>query len=230
MVNGKYLDFFFPRFCLVCGRRLKKDEQIVCLHCNIHLPRTDFFSHLDDNPVLRLFFSEKGVKRAASFMYHVPGTDSANIVYSMKYFGSYSACRKIGKLIAYEAKESGFLDDVDVIVPIPLTWDREIGRGYNQTYQISRGIGDVTGIKVLRYALVRRRFEMSQTKLSAVERYMNVADAFVLRDEEAVRGKHILLVDDVITTGATTLSAARQLLNVEGTTVSIVSLGYAGRV
>lgn len=228
MVNATCLDFFFPRYCPVCGKRLLRDEKLICLHCNIHLPRTDHFLHIDDNPVLRLFLSEQRIKRAASFMHHGSGTDSANIVYSMKYHGSYSACRKMGRLIALEAKDSGFFEGIDVIVPVPLTWERESQRGYNQTYHMAKGISDVTGIKVLPHVLIRKTFDESQTKLSAIDRYENVSDAFLLRDRDVVKGKHVLLLDDVITTGATTLASARQLLIAENTVVSILSLGFAG--
>lgn len=223
------LDFFFPRHCLVCGKRLKKDEHFVCLHCNIHLPRTNHFSHLDDNPVRELFLAEDRIKQAASFMFHVTGENSAKIVYSMKYHGDYSTCRKMGRLMAEETIESGFYDDIDMIVPLPLTWKREKMRGYNQTYHLAKGIADVIGKNVYRSILLRKKFMDSQTKLTAIERIINVADAFLLRDAERIRGKHVLLVDDVITTGATTISAARQLLKGENTTVSILSLCYAGR-
>lgn len=223
------LDFIFPRFCLVCGKRLKKDENLVCLHCNIHLPRTDHFSHLEDNPVKQYFVSEERIIRAASFMYHRSGTDSANIVYSMKYHDNRKGCRKMGRLIAYEAKESGFFDDIDIIIPIPLTLSREHRRGYNQCYHIAKGISDVTGLPVLRHILLRNTFQESQTHLSLHQRIENVVGAFTLRDAETIRGKHILIVDDVITTGATTMYSARELLKAEGTTVSIISLAYAGQ-
>lgn len=229
MVHGTYLDFFFPRYCPMCGKRLQRDEELVCLHCNIHLPRTGYFSKFDDNPALRLFLSEPRIKRAAALMYHGTGTDSAQIVYSMKYHGSYSACRKMGRLIAYEAEQSGFFDGIDYIIPIPLTRERECHRGYNQTYHIAKGVSDVTGIKVLRSVLLRKDFTESQTRLTVSERYRNVENAFQLRDAETIKGKHVLLLDDVITTGATTMASARQLLKAEDTVVSIVSVGFAGR-
>lgn len=227
MIN--VLEFLFPRFCLVCGKRLKKDERIVCLHCNIHLPRTDHFSHLDDNPVKRYFVSEDRIVQGASFMYHRSGTDSANIVYSMKYHDNRNGCRKMGRLLALEVKASGFFDDIDLIVPVPLTLKREHHRGYNQCYHIAKGIADITGLPVLRHVLLRHTYHGSQTHLSLHQRIDNVADVFALRDAETIKGKHVLLVDDIITTGATTMSSARQLLKAEGTIVSIISLGYAGK-
>lgn len=220
----RLVDFLFPRYCPVCGERLRRDEGLMCLSCNVHLPRTGYFEKNDNNPVIKKYSHEPRIKKAASFLFHHSGSDNAHIVYSMKYFGNYAACEKMGRIMALETQPSGFFDGIDAVIPIPLSFFREYRRGYNQSYHLAKGISSVTGIPVLRNVLMRRHFESSQTKLDVQEREANVKFAFSLRDPRQIEGKHVLLVDDVITTGSTTMSAAEIVLQAEGTTISIVSL------
>ena len=132
---------------------------------------------------------------------------------------------QMGRLMALDLSESDFLNTVDCIVPIPLTRMRELSRGYNQSEMLARGFSSVTGLLVVVDAVVRRHFHQSQTHLRYQDREKNVDDAFALVDASLIAGKHVLLVDDIITYGSTMRACAKEVLKAEGTTVSILSLG-----
>ena len=147
--------------------------------------------------------------------------------YGAKYDGRADIVMDLGKMLADEM--NGFFDDIDCIIPVPISIRRMMQRSYNQSDMIARGISKVTGLPIERHAVIRRHFDKSQTHLTRDERIKNVDDVFVLKDADALRGKHVLLVDDVITTGATTISCANQILKAENVKISILSLGYASK-
>ena len=221
------LDFFFPRMCPVCGNRLELDEHPLCLRCNMDMPRTMFWEHPYDNPLARMYWGKIPVEKAAAYFYFVPKAGTAQMVYGAKYHGRGNIAIELGEMLADEMK--GFFDDFDCIVPVPVTIKRKMKRGYNQSDMIAQGISNVTGIPIERHTVIRRHFDKSQTHLTRDERILNVDDVFVLKDADSVKGKHVLLVDDVITTGATTISCAKQILKAENVKISILSLGFASR-
>ena len=221
------LDFFFPRMCPVCGNRLELDEHPLCLRCNMDMPRTMFWEHPYDNPLARMYWGKIPVEKAAAYFYFVPKAGTAQMVYGAKYHGRGNIAIELGEMLADEKK--GFFDDFDCIVPVPVTIKRKMKRGYNQSDMIAQGISNVTGIPIERHTVIRRHFDKSQTHLTRDERILNVDDVFVLKDVDSVKGKHVLLVDDVITTGATTISCAKQILKAENVKISILSLGFASR-
>lgn len=226
MFNNKFLDFFFPRMCPVCGNRLELDERPLCLKCNIGLPRTLFWEHPYDNPMARMYWGKIPVERVAAYFYFKPKSGPASLVYDVKYHGRANIAVELGEMIADEME--GFFDGVDCIVPLPISIRRRIKRGYNQSEMVARGISNILKIPVEKHAVIRKRFVRSQTHLTREERQENVTDVFQLKDADALCGKHVLLIDDVITTGATTISCAEQILKAQGVKVSILSLGYAG--
>lgn len=221
------LDFFFPRMCPVCGARLELDERPLCLKCNIGLPRTMFWEHPYDNYMARIYWGRIPVEKVAAYFYFRPKSGSANMVYGVKYHGRGSTAVELGEMLADEME--GFFDGIDCIVPLPISIKRRMKRGYNQSDMIVRGISNVLHVPVERLAVIRRSFKRSQTHLTREERMENVSDVFQLKDADALRGKHVLLVDDVITTGATTISCAEQILKAGDVKVSILSLGFAGK-
>lgn len=229
MVNckWKWLDFFFPRKCPVCGNRLELDEHPLCLKCNIGLPRTMFWEHPYDNPMAKMYWGKIPVEKVAAYFYFRPKSSVASLVYGVKYHGRANIAVELGEMLVDEME--GFFDDIDCIVPLPISIKRRMKRGYNQGDMIARGISKATGIPVVRYAVIRKSFERSQTHLTREERRENVSGVFVLKDADALKGRHVLLVDDVITTAATTISCAEEILKAEGVKVSILSLGYAGK-
>ena len=221
------LDLLAPRLCVVCGRRLSLSEQVLCAACNMHLPRTAFQHDPYNNVMARLFWGVFPVERAAALFYFEAGSPPSNILYDLKYHDHPEIGVEMGRLLAREFAEAGFFDGIDLIVPVPLARNRQRHRGYNQSCCIAEGISSATGLPVCKGALRRTKFKKSQTQMGRWERQENVADVFRLVDADAVRGRHLLLVDDVVTTGATMTACARELLTAGDVRLSLLSLGFA---
>jgi len=222
----RLLDFLSPRTCVICGNRLAPSERTLCSGCLMQLPRTRFHLHPDDNPMVRLFWHLSPVRRATAFIHFYPHTDTAEIIYRLKYHHHPDAAVDIGRLMASELQPDGFFDGVDLLVPVPLSRKRIRQRGYNQTEQLARGISALTNIPVDTQTLRRQHFHQSQTRLSRFERRENVKDMFVLHDAISLQHKHVLLIDDVCTTGATLIACANAMRQVEGITISVLALGF----
>lgn len=220
------LDVVAPRFCVVCHHRLSVSEQVICAACNLHLPRTYFCQHPLDNMLARLFWGIIPVERAAALFYYEAGSQTANILYDLKYHDHPEIGNVMGRMIAREFSEAGFFEGIDVIVPVPLSRSRQFWRGYNQSLELARGISNVTGIPVARNAIRRLRFNKTQTHLGHTDRRENVDGVFQLKDATLIEGRHVLLVDDVITTGATMTSCAQELLKANNVRLSLLSLGF----
>ena len=223
----RLLDLLAPRLCVMCGRRLSLSEQVLCAVCNLHLPRTGFQYHADDNVMARLFWGVIPVERAAALFYYEASSGASNILYDLKYHDKPEVGVEMGRLLANEFAETGFFDGIDVIVPIPLARKRQRQRGYNQSRCLAEGISQATGIAVNSHVVRRTCFVKSQTRLRRWERQENVEGVFELKDSTSVSGRHILLVDDVVTTGATMTACARELLKAGGVRLSLLALGFA---
>ena len=223
---NSFLSLLFPHCCVVCGRPLAKGEECLCIMCNINLPRTNY--HLwKDNPVERLFWGQIPLERATSFFFYRKGSDFRQILHQLKYGGKKEVGIIMGRYMAAELSDSGFFEGVDVIIPIPLHKKKQQIRGYNQSECIARGIAAVTGITVCVELGGRRMIKKTQTRKSVFERWENVDGIFELNHADSLTGKHILIVDDVLTTGATTIACASRLAEVEGTRTSVLTLAMA---
>lgn len=223
---SSFLSLLFPRCCLVCGRPLAKGEECICTMCNINLPRTNY--HLqENNPVERLFWGKVPLERATSFFFYRKGSDFRQILHQLKYGGRKELGATMGRYMASELLPSGFFKGIDVIIPVPLHKKKQQLRGYNQSEWIVRGIAVVTGISVNTESIIRRKNTETQTRKSAFERWENVDGIFELHSSEPLQGKHVLVVDDVLTTGATTVACASALMEVQGIRISILTLAVA---
>ena len=223
---SRVLDLISPRQCPVCGDRLGVDERLLCTRCNVRLPRTGFAASPYDNEMARRLWGLMPVERAAALIYYETGAESAHLIWQLKYGGNAEACRQMGFLVGEELLVQGFFDDIDLIVPVPLTPDRERFRGYNQSTELSRGISEATGLSVVSSAVVRTKFSCSQTQKRGRDRLENVRDAFKLADVTAVAHKHVLLVDDVLTTGATLVSCSSEIMKADDGRISVLTLGF----
>ena len=148
------------------------------------------------------------------------------MIYDIKYHDQKEQGELIGQIMVERHQPYGFFDDIDAIVPLPITKKRNWMRGYNQSYQVARGISMETGIPVYNDVVERTHFTKSQTHQTAMVRRINVRDAFQLVKAEKIKGKHLLLIDDVVTTGATIISCAQELAKAEGVRISVLSIGY----
>ncbi len=222
-----FLSLLFPRICYGCGEHLLRNEKLICTKCYVSIPRTDF--HLqEDNPVSRLFWGRCRIEKAAAFSYYTKGSRVRKIIHAIKYDGVKELGEEMGKIYGEALMENGFFNDIDVLVPVPLHPVRQRKRGFNQSELICNGISKVAAIPVNTSVLKRVSFSGTQTKRSRYDRWLNVEGIFRINDTESLCfiGKHILLVDDVITTGSTIESCVEELSKIDDIRVSVIALGY----
>lgn len=220
------LDFFFPRYCLMCNRPLEPDEKTICLDCNIGLPRTSLWFTPKDNHLAKRFYGKVVVDKVASYVYYYSHSHTADIVYAFKYHNEPYTAVSMGRFMGLEIGMTDFFNDIDCLIPVPLNKKRLRQRGYNQSERLAHGISKVTGIEVVNKAIIRKVYTVSQTQMDAYERQDNMDNVFALtKHADKIKGKHCLLIDDVITTGAITAACARTLLQVSDVKVSILSFG-----
>ena len=216
-----FVHLFFPRQCAVCGAILQEGEEGICMKCNMDMPRTNY--HLrKDNPVERMFWGKIPLEHATSCFFYHKGSDFRRILHQLKYGGRKDLGEVMGRRI-------GYLKNIimDVIVPVPLHPRKRKMRGYNQSECIARGVSAVTGIPMDTASVARMRHTETQTRKSSYERWENVDGIFCLRRADAFARKHVLIIDDVLTTGATTTACADALKEVEGVRISVLTLAVA---
>ena len=221
-----FISLLFPRICYGCGNHLLRNESLICTECYVVIPRTGYHT-VKDNPVAQLFWGRCLIEKAAAFSFYNKGSRIRNLIHNLKYKGIKEIGFELGKIYGLSLKSSGFTDDIDLIIPVPLHPSKKRIRGFNQSELISAGISEVTGIEVDATSLSRTTASETQTRRSRYERWTNVEGIFRISDPDVLRGKHVLLVDDVITTGSTIESCANELLRVEGLKVSAVALAFA---
>lgn len=214
---------FFPRNCTGCGKVLLLKENLICLPCIGKLPLTN--SHLEkDNLVERIFWGRITIEKACSFVYFKQDGIVQNIMHHFKYKGKKDIGNVFGALFANELIDSEFISSIDLIVPVPIHAKKRAIRGYNQSDHIAEGLSKGLNIpwngKVVKKVIDTE----SQTKKKRYERWKNVEKVFKVLDPEFIQGKHILLIDDVLTTGSTLEACGNSILKVTGTKVSIATI------
>lgn len=222
---SRIIDMIAPRQCAICGQRLTISEQAICGVCNMRLPRTDYFLSPHDNEVARLLWGQIPVEHCASWFHYAPGSEVAHMIHNAKYYQHPELCETLGELLATEVKDTGFFNGIDLLVPVPLTARRRRQRGYNQSECIARGIGNTTHLPVESRAVKRLFFGGSQTGKDRFQRRENVEEAFSLVRPDLIAGRHLLVIDDILTTGATVTSCARELLKTPDVKISVLTLG-----
>jgi ComF family protein len=221
-----FISLLFPRLCYACGNHLLRNENLICTECYVIIPRTGY--HTDpNNPVAKLFWGRCLIEKAAAFSYYNKGSRIRRLIHNMKYRGIKDIGYELGRIYGLSLKESGFTDDIDMIIPVPLHPSKKRVRGFNQSESICDGLSAASLLPVNLSALARVNVSETQTKRSRYDRWTNVEGIFMVKDPDAVSGKHILLVDDVITTGSTIESCTNELLRIEGVRVSVVALAYS---
>ncbi len=221
-----FLALFYPNLCLACDQRIPPSNDVICIPCQYHLPKTKF--HLErENPFTEHFWGRIPIDAGASFYHFTKGGRTQHLIHKLKYQGKIQVGIKLGQRYGRTLKESPFFQNVELIVPVPLHSRREKERGYNQSALFAQGLSYSLEIPWSKDALIRPRGTTTQTKKTRLERFANVSTAFQVKDEKAIRGKHILLVDDVMTTGATLEACAIKLLEVEGVKISLATIAFA---
>lgn len=230
------INLFLPRYCAVCGDRLPADDHVLCSRCIDRYYWGGVYEDFVDNPMTRSLYGQVKVERANALFRYVPHGHLAQMIYMLKYGNRPDVALFLGQWAARQLMTKGFFNGIDIIVPVPLTDKRLRWRGYNQSELLAKGIGNLTGIPVATGVVRRQSFQVSQTHLRHWERKHNVETAFRLVNAGPVKGKHVLLVDDVFTTGATMTACAKTLagdflsvdLLQQPTRVSVLTMALAG--
>lgn len=217
------LNFFFPDLCVVCKEKLAENEKHLCLNCLINLPKTSNRNE-QDNKLEQFFAGRFPFERIASFAHFVKGGSMQQIIHELKYKNNPQIGEFIGRLCGEELAASAFISTIDYIVPVPLHPKRQKQRGYNQSLEVAKGISQITDIPVNSENLIRTVNNVSQTQNSRFDRWKNVENIFTVTDPDVFKRKHILLIDDVVTTGSTLESCAKEVLKCHGSKLSIFAL------
>ncbi|MDR1582126.1 MAG: ComF family protein [Prevotellaceae bacterium] len=216
----------FPDFCEVCGTPLVQGERYICLSCLYKIPRTKFWEK-EDNDIEKLFWGRVNIEHACSLFYFRKGSDYRPVIHKLKYKGKYNIGLRLGEELGVHLADSSLYKDINMLVPVPLHPAKEQMRGYNQSEYIAYGISNIMNLPVEKRNLIRTVYTETQTRKNAAERWENVQSVFDVRNKSGLDGKHILLVDDIITTGSTIEACTSTILNNCTCKVSIASIGYA---
>lgn len=217
----------FPNLCVACKRPLVSGETSICLHCLYAVPRTHYALR-PDNPIEQLFWGKVEVQKATAWGYFAKGGTLQALLHALKYKNQPQVGRVLGRQFALE--NAAWLQDIDVLLPVPLHQKRLRDRGYNQAACIAQGMVEKIAIPIEYEALVRKIPTQTQTQKRVYERWENTTDAFGVLPQAIGRlqGKHVLLIDDVITTGATLAWAATALKKqIPDITISIAAIAAA---
>lgn len=220
------VNLLFPRVCAACGNVLLEGEDSVCTTCRFLLPKTGYENN-PDNPLAQMFYGQMPFNAVTAEFFFSKTGKVQHLIHGLK----YHHCRENGIFLGQEIGKSLLkapdYQGIDFIIPIPLHPKKEKLRGYNQSLVIAEGIHEIMNVPIAEKSLVRSVFTDTQTKKSREERYQNVKDIFELKKPEQLQGKHVLLVDDVLTTGATLMSAGKALLHAEGIKISVATVACA---
>jgi ComF family protein len=220
-----FLHLFFPHNCLGCGTDILNSEDALCAYCVTQLPETGFLPK-PGNPVEKIFYGRVPVEQAGSAYYFNKDSLLQHLIIQLKYRGNREAGIYLGKLLGNYLLVAQRFNDVDMIVPLPLNEKKLFQRGYNQTSLIAKGITEVWKKPVNETAVKRMLFTETQTHKDRITRWQTMESVFTVANESGLKDKHILLVDDVITTGATLESCSSAILQIPGTKISIATLAY----
>lgn len=220
---------FYPNICLTCSENLLTNESIVCTRCAGRLPQYNHW-HTPNNKLMMRFAGRVDVQAAAAYLQFTRLSPTQHLIHALKYHSRQDVGEYLGRSLAYKlmAPESIF-KNIDVIVPVPLHWKKQQTRGYNQCDSFAKGLSEMMQVPWTADALVRNHENVSQTKKKRYDRFGNVEQIFGIKDESLLRGKHVLLVDDVVTTGATSEACMHTILAVPDTKVSFAAIAMAVR-
>jgi ComF family protein len=216
-------NLIYPPLCASCGLLRPLDQHIFCLDCLYQLPETGFHLHAI-NPFVAHFMGRVRLKAGASFLYFSRGGGTQRLLHQIKYNNRPDLITTIGRWYGRQLLQSELWDGIDVIVPVPLHWRKQRKRGYNQSAVFGQGIAEILKVPCHPYALRRLTHDKSLTGMKRLERVETIGSSYVVAKPALVRGKQVLLVDDVLTTGATLESCANVLEEVPVATIRMVTI------
>jgi ComF family protein len=222
---NNFLHLFYPHNCEGCGSDILSDDHFLCARCKHNLPETNFFSS-PANPVEKLFYGRLPIVYAGAAYYFTKDSLLQHLLIQLKYKGNKEAGYFLGRMMGYALSKAEKFKQVDLLVPLPLHNKKEHTRGYNQANLICQGIAEVLKLPVVTDAVSRIQFTQTQTRQNRQARWQNMEGVFAITEPSPLLNKHILLIDDVITTGATLEACGSAILGVEGALLSIASAAY----
>lgn len=222
------MHLFFPQVCAGCGTDISKADATLCFSCLHRLPLTKF-GNWQGNPVEKSFWGRIPVEQATALCHFTPGSLIQDLLHRIKYKGDRETGLFLGSLLGKSLKDSDRFHTLEALVPLPLYPARERKRGYNQATVLCEGIAAATGLPVVNNVVRRTVATETQTHKNRIDRWVNMEGRFEIADAALIKAKHVLLVDDVITTGATLEACGRALLAATGVRLSIATLAYTLR-
>lgn len=229
MKNNLLIDLvrlFFPPCCITCGDALSTGEECLCFPCLQNLPKIRY-TPSEANEIEKRFWGKIPIEHATSYFHYTKGSDFDKILFELKYHGKKEIGEIMGRYMSKSLLDSGFFQGIDIIVPIPLHKKRYKKRGYNQSEWLAKGVSAITRIPMNITSVKRTIPNSTQTHKNKWDRWEDVQNIFTIISPDEIQGKHILLVDDVLTTGATLISCASAIMKVQGVKISILTLAAA---
>ena len=217
------MNLLYPPLCASCGLQRPLDQHIFCLDCLNELPETEFHLHAS-NPFTTHFKGRIQLKAGAAFLYFSRGGGTQRLLHQIKYNNQPDLITTIGRWYGKQLLKSDLWHGIDMIIPVPLHWKKLRKRGYNQSGVFGEGIAEVMGITCHKYALKRITHDKSLTGMNRLKRVETIGSSFMVANPKSVKDKHILLVDDVLTTGATLESCALALLDAPVASIRMVTI------
>lgn len=224
-ING-FIGLFYPETCVACNHKLVTQEKVLCTGCLYKLPRTHFHK-APGNPIEQSFWGRQQIERATAYFFFKKDSVYQKLLHLLKYHNRSDVGIEMGRQFGAELMKSDEFMAIDYIVPVPLHKKKERKRGYNQSTLICEGMAEFLNAKLDEKILIRTSFTETQTKKDRYERWENVEKVFKCSQADKIEGKHVLIVDDVITTGATIEGCAQVLHNAANVKVSVAALAYA---
>lgn len=224
-----FVTLFFPSLCLWCDNALLTHEEYLCIACQLQLPKTKF--HLNaGNAADKIFYGRVPVSNAASFLFFNKGGITQAVVHALKYKNQPRLATMLGFQYGYELKQAAWIKNIDVIIPVPIHVNRMRERGYNQAQLFAQGLSSALSISCNTVCLSKKTGTATQTKRGRFSRWQNMEETFFVTAPTLLYDKHVLLVDDVITTGATLEACATEILKIPNTKVSIATIAYTQNI
>ncbi len=222
------LHLFYPHVCTGCGSDLLQQDALLCLKCLINLPQTNF-AHYRDNPIEKIFAGRIPLVAAHSEFYFSKESIMQQLIHQLKYKSNKEIGIYLGEIMGKTLLSSNRFSNIDVLIPLPLYPEKERKRGYNQAAIICEGMSVIMNVPVLKNIVLRKRYTDTQTKKHRTERWENVAGSFIVIDKNKLQGKNVLMVDDVVTTGATLEACGSMLTTIDGVKLSIAALAHQSK-
>lgn len=213
-----------PRNCACCHAGLKQREQYICVLCLKELPHTHYHTY-PQNPLYQRLYNLTGVQLATAMLYFKKDTIVQELLHSIKYNDREETGYWLGTWYGKQLREHNLV--FDVLIPVPMHPVKQAERGYNQSEVFALGMASVLQIPVLTNVLIKNKVTQTQTKKTKEERYINLLDGFALQNITEIEHKHVLLIDDVITTGATIEACCKMLNQLNTVQISIAAIAVA---